>query len=77
MRSDETLTNTNLGWDVEAVSLLSIELGGVQDDGDLALQDHEDHRVLVCAAHTLGAVTLDPNNNLSNTRRTNNVEQQT
>ena len=54
------LTNTNLGWDVETVSLLSIELGGVQDDGDLALQDHEDHRVLVCAAHTLGAVTLDP-----------------
>ena len=49
----------------------------MQDDGDLALQDHEDHRVLVCAAHTLGAVTLDPNNNLSNTRRTNNVEQQT
>ena len=59
MRSDETLTNTNLGWDVEAVSLLSIELGGVEDDGDLALQDHEHHGVLVGAAHALGAVTLD------------------
>ena len=60
MRSDETLTNTNLGWDVEAVSLLSIELGGVEDDGDLALQYNEDHRVLVRAAHALSAVTLDP-----------------
>ena len=65
MRSDETLTNTNLGWDVEAVSLLSIELGGVEDDGDLALQDHEHHGVLVGAAHALGAVTLDPDNRQS------------
>ena len=37
----------------------------MQDDGDLALQDHEDHGVLVRAAHTLGAVTLDPNNSPS------------
>ena len=60
MRSDETLTNTNLGWDVEAVSLLSIELGGVEDDGDLPLEHHEHHRVLVCAGHALSRVSLDP-----------------
>ena len=32
----------------------------MEDDGDLALQDNEDHRVLVRAAHALSAVTLDP-----------------
>ena len=40
----------------------------MQYDSDLALQDHEDHRVLVCAAHALGAVTLDPRNGQSVTR---------
>ena len=48
-----------LGWDVEAVAFLGIELRGVKDDGDLPLEDHEDHRVLVRAAHPLGAVPLD------------------
>ena len=32
----------------------------MQDDSDLALQYHKHHRVLVGAAHALGAVTLDP-----------------
>ena len=49
-----------LGRDVEAVSLLGVELRGVKDDGDLTLQHHEHHRVLVRAGHALGGVTLDP-----------------
>ena len=28
--------------------------------GNLALEHHEDHGVLVCAAHPLGGVPLDP-----------------
>ena len=50
----------NLRWDVERVSFLSIELCRVQDHCDLSLQHHEDHGVLVSAAHALGAVPLDP-----------------
>ena len=50
-----------LGRDVEAVALLGVELRGVEDDGDLPLQNHEHHRVLVGAAHALRAVTLEDN----------------
>ena len=53
-----------LGWDVERVSLLRIELCGVEDDSNLPLQHHEHHGVLVCAAHPLGAVTFNPENKL-------------
>ena len=35
-------------------------LSGVQDDGDLPLENNKHHRVLVCAAHSLGRVALDP-----------------
>ena len=35
-------------------------LSGVQDDGDLPLENNKHHRVLVCAAHPLGRVALDP-----------------
>ena len=49
-----------LGWDIEAVALLGVELGGVEDDGDLTLEHHEHHRVLVGAGHSLGRVSLDP-----------------
>merc|ERR1712014_325914 len=46
--------------DVERVAFLRIELSGVQDDGDLPLENNKHHRVLVCAAHPLGRVALDP-----------------
>ena len=50
----------HLGRYVETVSLLGVELSGVQDDSDLSLQHHKHHRVLVCARHALCAVSLDP-----------------
>ena len=49
-----------LGWDVEAVALLGVELRSVEDDSDLTLEHHENHRVLVRARHPLGRVSLDP-----------------
>lgn len=49
-----------LGRYVEAVTLLSVELGGVEDDCDLALEHHEHHRVLVRARHALRTVPLNP-----------------
>ena len=33
----------------------------MEDDGDLPLQNHEHHRVLVGAAHALRAVALEDN----------------
>ena len=35
-------------------------LGGVQDDCDLSFENNKHHCVLVCAAHTLGGVALNP-----------------
>jgi len=49
-----------LGWDVEGVSFLGIELSGVENDSDLSLQHHKHHGVLVGATHPLGRVSLDP-----------------
>ena len=56
------IESTNLGRYVERVALLCVELCGVQNDCDLPLQHDEHHRVLVCTAHPLGAVTLDSEN---------------
>ena len=47
-----------LGWNIEAVSLLSVELCCVQNDGNLPLQHHEHHGVLVRARHPLRTVSL-------------------
>ena len=49
-----------LGWDVEAVALLGVELRSVEDDSYLTLEHHENHRVLVRAGHPLGRMSLDP-----------------
>ena len=47
-----------LGRNVEAVPLLSVELRGVQYHGDLPLEHHEHHGVLVRARHPLRTVSL-------------------
>ena len=49
-----------LRQDVERIAFLRIELRCMQNDGDLSLENNKHHRVLVCAAHSLGRVALDP-----------------
>ena len=49
-----------LGWDVEAVALLGVELRSVEYDSDLTLEHHENHRVPVRAGHPLVRMSLDP-----------------